>query len=138
VKENHPPIPTAPPKKKKLNKADFTFKDKKSETLIKRPGDINGIEFMIKDLEGCTVILLDHSAQITIDRCTNTKFYIGPVKAAIFVRDCNKCEITVCSSQFRCRNLKESLVYLYTPNDPIIEDSSELVFAPYNMGYPEL
>jgi hypothetical protein len=30
--------------------------------LVKRPGDINGIDFMIKDLEGCTVVLLDHTA----------------------------------------------------------------------------
>ncbi len=36
--------------KKKLNKADFMFKMKKGETLIKNPGDINGIDFMIKDL----------------------------------------------------------------------------------------
>ena len=29
--------------KKKLNKEDYTFKDKEGETLIKNPGDINGI-----------------------------------------------------------------------------------------------
>lgn len=52
------------PKKKKLNKADFMFKSIKDETLVKNPGDINGIDFMIKDLENCTVILLDHTAQI--------------------------------------------------------------------------
>ena len=34
---------TIAPKKKKLNKADFMFKDKTGETLIKKPGDINGI-----------------------------------------------------------------------------------------------
>ena len=49
-------------KKKKLNKADFMFKDKKGEVLVKKPGEINGIEFMIKDLENCTVIILDHTA----------------------------------------------------------------------------
>lgn len=51
-------------KKQKLNKADFMFKDKKGEVLVKKSGDINGIDFMIKDLEDCTVILLDHTAQI--------------------------------------------------------------------------
>jgi len=48
--------------KKKLNKADFMFKDRKGEVLIKKPGDINGIDFMIRDLEDCTVVLLDHIA----------------------------------------------------------------------------
>ena len=49
-------------KKKKLNKADFMFRDKKDEVLVKKPGDINGIDFMIKDLENCTIVLLDHTA----------------------------------------------------------------------------
>lgn len=49
-------------KKKKLNKADFMFKSLKNEVCVKEPGDINGIDFMIKDLDGCTVVLLDHIA----------------------------------------------------------------------------
>ena len=57
-------IKPEPPKKKKLNKADFMFKSQKDQVLIKKPGDINGIDFMIKDLENCTVYLLDHIAQL--------------------------------------------------------------------------
>ena len=48
--------------KKKLNKADFVFRDRKDETLMKKPGDINGIDFMLKDLHGCTVYLFDWTA----------------------------------------------------------------------------
>jgi hypothetical protein len=49
-------------KKKKLNKADYMFKAQKDQVLVKMPGDIDGEMFMIKDLENCTVILLDHTA----------------------------------------------------------------------------
>ena len=100
------------------------------------PGDINGIDFKIVDLENCTVVILDHTAQITVDRCKNTKFFIGPIKASIFLRDCENCEITVSCCQFRCRDLKDSKVYVYTPNDPIVESSSNLTFAPFNLKYP--
>lgn len=31
-----------------------------------------------------------------------------------------------------------STVFLYTPNDPIIESSKSLKFAPYNVAYPLL
>jgi len=31
-----------------------------------------------------------------------------------------------------------STVYLYTANDPIIEASTGLRFAPFNIGYPKL
>ena len=112
------------------------FKAQKDQMLVKMPGDINGIDFMIKDLDNCTVILLDHTAQITIDRCKNTKFFIGPVKSSVFFRDCYNCDITVSCQQFRCRDLTNSNLWLYTPNDPIVESSSGLLFAPYNFKYP--
>ena len=51
--------------KKKLNKADFMFKDRTGEELIKKPGDINGIDFMIRGLNDCTVYILDYTAQVS-------------------------------------------------------------------------
>jgi len=108
------------------------FKSLNNETCVKKPGDINGIDFMIKDLENCTVVLLDHVAQLQVDRCKNCKFYFGPIKASIFIRNCDGCELAVACSQFRCRDLTNSTIYLYTPNDPIVESSSGLTFAPYN------
>ena len=45
--------------KPKLNKADYMFKSKQNEELIKMPGDVKGIDFMIKDLHGCTVYIFD-------------------------------------------------------------------------------
>ena len=84
------------------------FKDKEGEVLTKNPGAIDGIQFAIKDLKDCEVYLMDHMAQITIDRCTGCKFYIGPVKASIFVRDCSDCTVTVACQQFRCRDLNNS------------------------------
>lgn len=41
--------------KKKLNKEDYMFKNKDGETLIKKPGEIAGLQFAIKDLKNCTV-----------------------------------------------------------------------------------
>ena len=112
------------------------FKSQKDATLTKKPGDINGIDFMIKDLHGCTVYLLDHTAQIQLDKCTNCKFFIGPIKGSIFIRDCKDCEFSVACSQFRCRDLYNSKVYLFVSNNPCIESSDTLEFAPYNFTYP--
>ena len=53
------------PAKQKLNKADFMFKSLENQTLVKRPGDIGGIDFMIKDLKNCTIQILDHTAQVS-------------------------------------------------------------------------
>ena len=55
----------------KPNKDFYTFKDLDGHTLIKRPGELDGGSFFIKDLKNCKVIILDHTAQITVDRCDN-------------------------------------------------------------------
>ena len=50
--------------KKKLNRADYMFADKTGEELIKRPGQVNGLDFQIRNLTDCTVYLLDTTAQV--------------------------------------------------------------------------
>ena len=40
------------------------FASKKGEELIKKPGEINGLDFMIRYLEDCTVYILDYTAQV--------------------------------------------------------------------------
>jgi hypothetical protein len=52
--------------KKKLNKADYMFADKKGEhDLVKMPGQIDGLMFKIKDLDDCTVCLYDHIGTVS-------------------------------------------------------------------------
>ncbi len=48
--------------KKKLNRDDFMVTDKTGEELIKRPGQVNGLDFQIRNLTDCTVYLLDTTA----------------------------------------------------------------------------
>jgi len=38
------------------------FNSLSNQLLVKKPGDIDGISFSIKDLDKCTVLLLDHTA----------------------------------------------------------------------------
>lgn len=58
-----------PPKtiasKKKLNREDFMFKDKTGEELIKKPGQVNGLDFQIRNLTDCQVYLMDTTAQVS-------------------------------------------------------------------------
>ena len=45
--------PTAVPVKKKINRADYMFQQKKGEKLVKVPGQIDGKGFAIRYLEEC-------------------------------------------------------------------------------------
>ena len=81
---------------KKLTRADLTFKGITGQhDLIKVPGFLDGSAFKMADLKDCTVCIFDHTAQITVDRCENVNFFVGPVKGSIFFRDCKNCNISV-------------------------------------------
>merc|ERR1712060_876233 len=126
------------PFKKKGNRKDFIFEKKTDETLMKSPGQLDGKAFAIRDLENCKVYIFDHTAQVTVDRCNGCTFIVGPIKGSIFLRNCDNCTVHVACQQFRCRDFTNSSIYLYAANDPIIEASSGLKFAPFNIGYPKL
>jgi hypothetical protein len=51
--------------KKKLNRADYMFSQKDSETLVKKPGDIAGLEFAIRYLNNCHASVFDQTAQVS-------------------------------------------------------------------------
>jgi len=49
-------------KKQKLNREDYQFRKKTDEELIKLPGSLNGLDFLISNCENCTIWICDHSA----------------------------------------------------------------------------
>ena len=148
------------PVKKKLNRADYMFVDKTGEELIKRPGDVNGLDFQIRNLTDCQVGLYDTTTQVSFevwalrDSCLDLGGQLqghnvrrGPREGvdllpglrrlhdprglpAVPLPGPGQVSVTpLCSS---------CTVFLYVPNDPIIESSSNLRFAPFNVAYPLL
>lgn len=112
------------------------FNQVTGQTLIKKPGDIDGVQFAIRYLSNCHVSVFDYTGQFMVDQCKNSTLVIGPVRGSIFVRDCENMTIHVACQQFRCRDLKNCTIYLFAQNDPVIEASSGLRFAPFNIAYP--
>ena len=53
------------PAKKKFNRADYMFANKKGEKLMKVPGQIEGKAFNIRFLEDCQAYVLDQTAQVS-------------------------------------------------------------------------
>lgn len=122
-----------------LNPADFTFSRKQNETLIKLPGSVHGIDFTVEDLDDCSVYILDHTSQVTVDYCKRCTIFIGAVDGPLFIRNCEGCTFIVACRQFRTRECVECDIYLYcNTKSPIIESSSNLRFHHYNGAYAGL
>lgn len=50
----------------KLDRKNFMFTDKKDETLVKKKGEVNGLNFKIRNLINCTVYLADRTNGVRI------------------------------------------------------------------------
>lgn len=106
--------------------------------MFKLPGDIDGHPFEIRDLEDCTVYLMDHTRKISISNCKGTKFLMGPVKKEFNAENCENCEFTVIANSLCLKDIKDSTLFIYTTSMPIIDNCQGLTFAPFNFKYPYL
>ena len=78
---------------KKQKRENLQFKDREDETLLKKPGELNGSSFQISNLRNCTVHLCDRvntvgtRDEVYVDGCSGTRVFVGPVESSIFVRN---------------------------------------------------
>jgi protein XRP2 len=64
--------------RKRIDPKDVMFSKLKSGVHIKHPGSINGqSEFVIEECAECTLLVLDHVVQATIDDCRGCTILIG-------------------------------------------------------------
>ena len=112
------------------------FQDKRGETLIKLPKTINEQAFNMKNLDNCTIYILDVSSSIYVDNCKNCHFYIAPVIDSFHLQNSSNCICSIACKQLRAKNCNDVTFFLYSVTDPQIEASFDTKFAPYNFAYP--
>lgn len=84
------------------------------------------------------VYLFDNVAQVSIDDCKNCKFFIGPSKGSVFIRDCTDCCLAAVCQQFRTRDCRRISTFLSCGTQPIIESSTNMKFACLTVSYAQL
>lgn len=60
------------------------------------------------------------------------------VKTWLFMLPASNSDVEILRSKTILLTLDSCTIYLYAANDPVIEASSGLRFAPFNIGYPHL
>lgn len=66
-------------KRRKLDPSEYTYADLTSSQQIKRPGELNGQQFIIRNCTNTKIFLLDHTSSLTIDDCSDCIIVTGPV-----------------------------------------------------------
>jgi hypothetical protein len=121
--------------KKKLDPKDFQCLNLIGQTVVKRPGSINGQQFIVMDCEDCDIWVCDHCEMVTIDRSRNCRIFIGPCESSIFVRNCSNVKLIAACRQFRTRDCEDLDVLMHCASQPSIETSKRVRFGCFQFFY---
>lgn len=117
---------------------DYTISGQDGVTCGRKPGTINGQQFIIENCNNCNIYIYDHSAMVTIDKCENCVVFLAPVRGSVFIRNCKNIKCAVACQQFRTRDCQKIETFLYCQTQPIIELSSGMKFSCFQYYYPDL
>ncbi|RHZ13718.1 hypothetical protein DYB37_006474 [Aphanomyces astaci] len=130
---NEPPLTFG--KDPTLNREDYIVSKQTDATVVKRPGTINGQQFLIEDCRGTNVFVLDQCTSVQIDECHGCTIFIGPCTASLFVRNCSNSTLVCLVQQFRTRDCVNMDIALFSTTAPIIESSAKLRIRPFASAY---
>lgn len=137
---------------------DYTVRSKRGETISVPPGALSewasqeseptGLnttvnssksrDVVLADLEDCVVFLGDTMSALRVDNLRRCHVYGGPVAGSLLLEGCEDCTFWLASRQIRLHHGVRCTFHLRVMSNPIIEDCSELSFAPYNIEYDGL
>jgi len=120
---------------KDLNPADFKVASVTDGVVVKKPGDVDGVQFLVEDCTNSHVILVDMVGPIAMDNCKGCTVVVGPSDSSVFIRDCSDCDIIVGCQQLRLRDCRNVRILLHSQTGPIIESSSGIKFGCYSYDY---
>lgn len=90
------------------------------------------------DSSFCTFRLFGAPSTVHIKNLTDCVIISGPVSSSIFISDCKNCTFVIACQQLRTHSTTKSKFYLHVTSRAIIEDCSQLEFAPYTLSYMKL
>mmetsp|Transcript_59808 Transcript_59808/g.135318 ORF Transcript_59808/g.135318 Transcript_59808/m.135318 type:complete len:1220 (-) Transcript_59808:205-3864(-) len=125
-------------RKKGRERSLYAVSKKQRETIIRAPGALSGEQFCVEECVDCRIYALDHTTNVTVDKCSRCIVFIGPCESSIFVRDCVDCKFFIACQQFRARDLTRCKVWMFCSTEPVLEVSPGLQIGCLAVGYPEL
>jgi hypothetical protein len=134
---NKQTIPPPQTVEKKIN-TKAIIENANNTLIIRSISEINGDAIKIEKCTDSTIIIMDYSAQVSINECKNCTFFIAPCKGSIYLNKSDNIKIICASSQFRCRDVNNSKISLFSSSKPAIESVKNLFISCFCFMYTEL
>lgn len=111
------------------------FQGRSGERLLLLPDDVRGKDMELDSLTDCEVTVHGSPMALFARRLSNCRFQCGPVASAVFVEGCKGCTFRVACQQLRVHDSRRCQFQVHIQTRSIIEDSTELLFGPYDFVY---
>ena len=120
------------------NETDFGFTNQKNSELTLTADECRQKDIKLSNLEGCNIKIYGCPTALHVNNLKNCKILSGPVSRASFVSDCVDCQFSLACQQLRIHTTTKTVFNIHVTGKAIIEDCSQVGFAPYNWNYPGL
>eukprot|EP00930_Biecheleria_cincta_P046729 TRINITY_DN32266_c0_g1_i1.p1 TRINITY_DN32266_c0_g1~~TRINITY_DN32266_c0_g1_i1.p1 ORF type:complete len:371 (-),score=60.15 TRINITY_DN32266_c0_g1_i1:251-1363(-) len=102
------------------------------------PGELQGRDVSLRDLEDCRVVLLDQVGALHVHRLQRCEIVIAAVSSSALMHHCHECIFTFAAKQLRLHDSDQVVLHLHTRSSPIIEHCKNIMFAPFDLVWPGL
>ncbi|XP_010181193.1 PREDICTED: TBCC domain-containing protein 1, partial [Mesitornis unicolor] len=109
------------------------------QTLAKSSNTLMGAHVRIHRCDESFIYLLSSLRSVTIEKCRNSTFVLGPVQASVHVHSCDNVKVIVVCHRLSLSSTTGCTFYILTPTQPLILSGNQAVsFAPFHTHYPML
>uniref|UniRef100_A0A8C8EDG2 TBCC domain-containing protein 1 n=1 Tax=Otus sunia TaxID=257818 RepID=A0A8C8EDG2_9STRI len=109
------------------------------QTLAKSSGTLVGAHVRLHRCNESFIYLLSPLRSVTIEKCRNSTFVLGPVQATVHVHSCDNIKVIVICHCLSLSSTAGCTFYILTPTQPLILSGNKTVsFAPFHTHYPML
>lgn len=114
---------------------EWTDAGRKNQVIEISSDQTNTKDLTFKDMENCVIIIKGHAGSVQMSKIKNCLLLTGPIARSMFADDCENCTFSVTCQQLRLHSSKSCKIYLHVTSRAIIEDCSEILFAPTSYTY---
>ncbi|KFU83668.1 TBCC domain-containing protein 1, partial [Chaetura pelagica] len=109
------------------------------QTLAKSSDTLVGSHVRIHRCNESFIYLLSPLRSVTIEKCRNSTFVLGPVQASVHVHNCDNVKVIVVCHRLSLSSTTGCTFYILTPTQPLLLPGNQAVsFAPFHTHYPML
>ncbi|XP_034371698.1 TBCC domain-containing protein 1 isoform X2 [Arvicanthis niloticus] len=109
------------------------------QTLAKSSETLVGAHVRAHRCNESFIYLLSPLRSMTIEKCRNSTFVLGPVETALHLHDCENLKVIAVCHRLSISSTTDCTFHVMTPSRPLILSGNQTVtFAPFHTHYPML